>query len=303
MIDLRFDGRVAIVTGAGRGVGRVHALALAARGARVVVADLGGTVDGSGSSSEPADQVVEEVRAAGGEVVACYASVADASGAAAIVQTAVDAFGRLDVLINNAGISSPELFENQTLDQIRRLLEVHYVGTAYVTKEAWPHLVAAGYGRIVNTCSEGPLGIHDMMTGYGGAKGGVLGFTLGLAAEAPKHGIAVNGFSPRIATRMSTPEVLAHVYGQPAELFETSMTAFPPEMASPAAVYLAHESCSLNGVVLVCGGGDVLRMAIMENQGVKLDSVTPETIAEHIDAVIDMTDARVFGVGGDPIDA
>jgi NAD(P)-dependent dehydrogenase (short-subunit alcohol dehydrogenase family) len=304
MSEFRFDGRAAVVTGAGRGVGRVHALSLASRGARVVVADLGGALDGSGASSEPANEVMDEIRAAGGEAVACHASVADEAGAASIVQTALDAFGRLDVLINNAGISSPERFEDQTVAQIRRLLEVHYLGTVYVTKAAWPHLISAGYGRIVNTCSEGPLGIHEMMTGYGGAKGGVLGFTLGLAAEASKYGIAVNGFSPRIATRMSAPDVLAHVYGQPAELFEEAMQAFPPEKASPAAVYLAHESCHLNGVVLVCGGGDVLRMAVMENPRVNLDNeVTPEAIAERIDAVIDMSDARVFGAGGEAIEA
>jgi NAD(P)-dependent dehydrogenase (short-subunit alcohol dehydrogenase family) len=267
----------------------------------VVVTDLGGALDGTGSSSEPADEVVGEIRDAGGEAVACYASVADQDGAASIVQSAIDAYGRLDVLINNAGISSPELFENQTLAQIRRLVEVHYLGSVYVTKAAWPHLVSAGYGRVVNTCSEGPLGIHEMMTGYGGAKGGVLGFTLGLAAEAPKYGVAVNGFSPRISTRMSAPDVLAHVYGQPVELFETAMQAFPPEKASPAAVYLAHESCHLNGVVLVCGGGEVLRMAVMENQGVSLEAVTPEAIAERIDAAIDMSDPRVFGVGGDAV--
>lgn len=301
MSELRFDDRCAIVTGGGRGVGRIHALALAARGARVVVADLGAELDGGGSSSDPADQVVREIRTAGGEAVACYGSVADESDAAAIVRTALDAFGRLDVLVNNAGISSPELFEDQTLEQIRRLVMVHYLGTVYVTKAAWPHLSAAGYGRIVNTCSEGPLGIHEMMTGYGGAKGGVLGFTLGLAAEAAKYGIAVNGFSPRIATRMSSPDVLAHVYGQPAEMFATTMQAFPPELASPAAVYLAHESCQLNGVVLVCGGGDVLRMAVMENQGVHLDAISAEVIAQNIDAVIDMSDARVFGVGGEAI--
>jgi NAD(P)-dependent dehydrogenase (short-subunit alcohol dehydrogenase family) len=300
--DLRFDGRVVVVTGAGRGVGRVHALSLASRGARVIVADLGGSLDGSGSSPEPADEVASEIRSAGGEAVACHASVAHEAEATSIVDAALDAFGRLDVVINNAGISSPELFENQTVAQIRRLVEVHYLGTVYVTKAAWPHLVSSGYGRIVNTCSEGPLGIHEMMSGYGGAKGGVLGFTLGLAAEAPKHGIAVNGFSPRIATRMSAPDVLAHVYGQPAELFENAMHGYPPEMASPAAVYLAHDSCRLNGVVLVCGGGDVLRMAVMENQGVRLDAVTPETIADRIDAITDMSEARVFGVGGEGID-
>jgi NAD(P)-dependent dehydrogenase (short-subunit alcohol dehydrogenase family) len=225
MSELRFDGRCAIVTGAGRGVGRVHALALGSRGARVVVADLGGAVDGSGASSEPADAVVDEIEAAGGSAVACYASVADEAGAKSIVQTALDAYGRVDVLINNAGISSPELFEHQTLAQFRQFLDVHFLGTVYVTKAVWPHFVSAKYGRIVNTCSEGPLGIHEMMTGYGGAKGGVLGFTLGLSAEASKYGITVNGFSPRIATRMSAPNVLAHVYGQPAELFETAIQA------------------------------------------------------------------------------
>jgi NAD(P)-dependent dehydrogenase (short-subunit alcohol dehydrogenase family) len=303
MKELRFDGQAAIVTGGARGVGRAHALLLAERGASVVVADLGGSVDGGGSSARPANEVVKEIEAAGGTAVSSHASVADESGAASIVQTALDAYGRVDVVVNNAGISAPDLFEHQTLDQIRRMVEVHYLGTVYVTKAAWPHLVAAKYGRIVNTCSEGPLGIHEMMTGYGGAKGGVLGFTLGLAAEAPKYGIAVNGFSPRIATRMSAPEVLAHVYSQPAELFETAMQAFPPELASPAAIYLAHETCRLNGVVLVSGGGDVLRMAIMENQGVKFDTVTPEAIAGRIDDVISMNDARVFGVGGEPIQA
>ena len=130
-------------------------------------------------------------------------------------------------------------------------------------------------GRIVNTCSEGPLGIHEMMTGYGGAKGGVLGFTLALAAEAPKYGITVNGFSPRIATRMSSPDVLAHVYGQPGRTLRERDHTLPPEKASPAAVYLAHESCHLNGVVLVCGGLEVLRMAVMENAGVSRTLLHP----------------------------
>jgi NAD(P)-dependent dehydrogenase (short-subunit alcohol dehydrogenase family) len=197
MTDLHFAGKVAIVTGGGRGVGRCHALNLGSRGARVVVADLGGPVDGTtGPSSEPADEVVAEIRAAGGEAVACYASVAEESGAAAIVDTALDAFGRLDIVLNNAGITDPERFEDQTAAQFRTMLDVQYLGTVYVCKAAWPHLVAQRSGRIVNTCSEGPLGIHAKMTSYGGAKGGVIGFTLGLAAEAPTYGIAVNGFSP-----------------------------------------------------------------------------------------------------------
>jgi NAD(P)-dependent dehydrogenase (short-subunit alcohol dehydrogenase family) len=270
---------------------------LASRGARVVVADYGVALNGSGSSTEPAQQVVKEIEAAGGEAVACHASVADESGAEAMVQTALDTFGRLDVLVNNAGIGDPELFEDLTTEQFRRMYEVHYLGTVYVTKAAWPHFRKTGHGRIVNTCSEGPLGIHEKMTSYGGAKGGVIGFTLALAAEGPKYGIAVNGFSPRISTRLSAPEILAHVYDRPKEQFEQSMASFPPELSSPAAIYLAHESCPLNGVILVSGGGQVLRMAIMQNQGFTSEDMSLETIAANVDQIIDMSGAHNIGVG------
>ena len=206
MTELRFDDKVAIVTGGGRGVGRCHALNLGARGAKVVVADLGGPVEGTqGSSTAPADGVVGEIVAAGGEAVACYASVAEEAGAASIVEAALDTFGRLDIVVNNAGIGDPERFEDQTIAQFRTMLDVQYLGTVLVTKAAWPHLVAQRSGRVVNTCSEGPLGIHAKMTSYGGAKGGVIGFTLALAAEGPAHGIAVNGFSPRASTRLRRP--------------------------------------------------------------------------------------------------
>jgi NAD(P)-dependent dehydrogenase (short-subunit alcohol dehydrogenase family) len=297
MSTLRFDGQVAVVTGAGRGMGRCHALLLASRGAKVVIADFGVDLDGSGSSQEPAIEVVRDIQAAGGEAVACFASVATEQGANSIVATALEAFGRLDVLINNAGISNPELFEDQTTDQFRTMVDVQYLGTVYVTKAAWPHFMKAGYGRIVNTVSEGPLGIHEKMTSYGGAKGGVIGFTLALAAEGRKYGVSVNGFSPRIATRLSAPEVLAKVYDLPKEHFTESMKRFPPELASPAAVFLAHESCPLNGVILVSGGGQVLRMAIMQNEGATSEEISPEFIAQNISQVIDMSDARNIGVG------
>jgi NAD(P)-dependent dehydrogenase (short-subunit alcohol dehydrogenase family) len=297
MSTLRFDGQVAVVTGAGRGMGRCHALLLASRGAKVVVADFGVDLDGSGSSQEPATEVVRDIEAAGGEAVACFASVATEQGANSIVESALEAFGRLDVLINNAGISNPELFEDQTTDQFRTMVDVQYLGTVYVTKAAWPHFMKAGYGRIVNTVSEGPLGIHEKMTSYGGAKGGVIGFTLALAAEGRKYGVSVNGFSPRIATRLSAPEVLAKVYDLPKEHFAESMKRFPPELASPAAVFLAHESCPLNGVILVSGGGQVLRMAIMQNEGATSEEISPEFIAQNISQVIDMSDARNIGVG------
>ncbi len=297
MSELRFDGRVAIVTGGGRGVGRCHALALGARGAKVVVADLGGTVEGGGRSSEPANEVVEEIKSGGGEAVAVCGSVADEQEAQAIVDSALERYGRVDVLINNAGIGDPELFENQTTEQFRRLLGVHYLGVVYVSKAAWPHMVEAGSGRIVNTCSEGPLGIHEKMTAYGGAKGGAIGFTLALAAEGPKYGISVNGFSPRAGTRLSAPEIMAKVYDLPKEHFERSMVTYPPDLASPAAVYLAHESCPLNGVILVCGGGQVLRMTFSQNQGYKDGAMTPEAIAANIDQIVDMTDSRPVELG------
>lgn len=297
MNQLRFDDRVAIVTGAGRGMGRCHALLLASRGAKVVVADYGTALNGSGSSEAPAQQVVAEIEADGGQAVACCASVAEEDGAASIVGAALDTFGRVDILINNAGIGDPESFEDATGELFRRMVEVHYLGTVNVARAVWPHFTKQGHGRIVNTCSEGLLGIHEKMTSYGGAKGGVLGFTLALAAESTKYGIAVNGFSPRIATRLSAPEVMAKVYDRPKEQFERSMAAFPPELASPAAVYLAHESCSLNGVVLVAGGGQVLRLAVMENQGFMSDAMSPETVAANIGQAVDMSDAHIFGVG------
>jgi NAD(P)-dependent dehydrogenase (short-subunit alcohol dehydrogenase family) len=297
MTELRFDGKVVLITGGGRGVGRSHALSLAARGAKVVVADLGAAVDGSGVSSGPADEVVAEIKALGGEAVASYESVAEEAGAQAMVQKALDSFGRLDVVINNAGINGPQLFENHTAEQFRRMMEVHYLGTANVCRAAWFHFMKNGGGRIVNTVSEGPLGIHEMMTAYGGAKGGVIALTLTLASEGPKYGISVNGFSPRVATRMSSPEVMSHVYGKPAEAFAKLGSVFPPELCSPAAIYLAHESCPLNGVMLACGGGQVLRMSIMQNQGYTSENLTAEDIAANVEQVVDMSAALDVGVG------
>jgi NAD(P)-dependent dehydrogenase (short-subunit alcohol dehydrogenase family) len=300
MSELRFDGKVALITGGGRGVGRTHAIELAKRGAKIVVVDPGVALDGTGASAAPAQEVVDEIKAAGGEAVASFEKVNDVGGATRMVEMALDSFGKLDILINNAGTSVPELFDVQTLDQFRMLNEVHYLGTVYVTKAAWPHLCKAGSGRLVNTISEGPLGIHERGTGYGGAKAGVIGLTLTLSAEAKFYGVAVNGFAPRIATRLSAPDVLAHVYGRPAELFSKNMAAYPPELSSPAALYLAHESCKLNGVLLAAGGGQVLRMSIMENAGVQFDDMSPENIAAQIDQIIDMSSPVEFGAGAKP---
>jgi NAD(P)-dependent dehydrogenase (short-subunit alcohol dehydrogenase family) len=294
---LRFDGKVVLITGAGRGVGRSHALSFAARGAKVVVVDPGVAVDGSGASNGPAGDVVAEIKAAGGEAVASFDSVTDEAGVERMIATALEAFGRLDVVVNNAGINGPELFEDHTAEQFRRMCEVNYIGTVLVSQAAWKHFMTSRGGRIINTASEGPLGIHEMMTAYGGPKGGVIGFTLALAAEAPKYGIAVNGFSPRIATRMSAPDVMSHVYGRPPETFAKLGEIFPPELASPAMIFLAHDSCPLNGAILCCGGGQVLRMAIMQNQGYTSEHLTAEEVAANVDTIMDMSAATNVGVG------
>jgi NAD(P)-dependent dehydrogenase (short-subunit alcohol dehydrogenase family) len=303
--ELRFDGRAVIVTGAGRGVGRGHAMTFAARGAKVVVADLGGPMEGGGRSSEPADQVVQEIEAAGGEAVAACGSVADEADAKAIVQTALDAFGRVDVVVNNAGIADPDLFADMTIERFRLMTDVHYHGTVQVCHAAWPHMIEAGYGRIVNTTSEGAFGTIPKATAYGGGKGGVFAFTRALALDGKRYGdIRVNMIAPRASTRMSSPEILAKTMDVPVEVFEKSPTldTYRPELVSAAAVFLAHESCPLDGETLVCGGGDVMRIVVMQNEGFHKDGLTAEDIAENLDAVMDMSSGHIINIavlGGD----
>jgi NAD(P)-dependent dehydrogenase (short-subunit alcohol dehydrogenase family) len=296
MEEMRFDGRSVIITGGGRGVGRAYALLLAARGARVLVADPGGPLDGGAARSDaladaPADDVVAQIRAAGGEAVAAYDSVVDEKGAKAIVGAALDSFGRVDVVINNAGISDPELFQDVTADQVQRMIDVHYLGTIHVLKAVWPLMQAAGYGRIVNTCSEGMLGIHRMNVSYAASKGGVFGITRALAIEGADHGIKVNGISPRATTRLADPAVVAKVQGRPPE-DARAMTYMAPELTAPVAALLSHESCPLNGEVLVAGAGKVMRLVAMQTRGIDHDALTPEYLARNLDAVMDLAGAR-----------
>jgi len=281
---------------------------LAQRGAKVVVADLGGAVGGGGSSGSPAQDVVDEIVAGGGEAVSCHASVAEEEGAASIVQTAIDAFGRLDIVVNNAGIAAPEWLEDLTFADFERMTAVHYLGTVLVTKAAWPHLMAAGYGRVVNTWSEAVLGFVPKSAPYAGGKGGVVGFTKAIALEGPRHGIKVNGVAPRAQTRLSGPEIMAKTYDVPVEMFEgsSSLDVFAPELVSPAMAYLAHESCAINGELLVSGGGQVLRVALVANDGLRSDAMTPELVAEHLDQIMDISEGVAIEVGtmaGDEISA
>jgi len=296
MTELRFDGRAVVVTGAGRGIGRSHALLLASRGAQVVVADYGAELDGSGSSSEPAQQVVDEIEAAGGEAVACHASVAEEDGAASIVATALERFGRLDAVINNAGISDMHRFEDLTIEQFRRMIDVHFLGTVLVTKHAWPHLVEAGYGRVVNTTSEGILGAQPMLTSYGAAKGAVWAFTRNIAAEGVERGILANAVCPRALTRMS--EQGREAKGQQTDPeVESILARMKPDLVAPAAAYLAHESCTVNGEVLVAGGGEVFRMTPIVTLGISQETLTIEDVAGQIDAIMSTDDARVPPIG------
>jgi NAD(P)-dependent dehydrogenase (short-subunit alcohol dehydrogenase family) len=295
LTELRFDDRVVIVTGAGRGVGRSHALLLASKGARVVVADYGVDLDGGGSSPVPADAVVREICEAGGQAVACCASVAEEHSAGRIVDTALDTFGRVDAVINNAGIHDPGLFADLTADQFRTMLDVHFFGTLFVAKAAWPHFVRAGYGRVVNTISDAMLGGLPELSSYGAAKAAVFGLTRNLATEGLPHDIRVNAIAPRAFTRLSAShsDKVAEVMSMSKETMDEINASMPPDLCAPAAAFLAHESCPLNGEVLQTGMGSVARVAVVFSQGIWRSQMTAEDIAENIDTIMDIRDAGV----------
>ena len=295
MTELRFDDRVVVVTGAGRGVGRSHALLLAAKGARVVVVDSGADIDGSGHSRAPAEAVAEEINASGGQAVAYFASVADERAAADIIDTALRQFGRLDAIVNNAGIHDPAPFQDLTVSQFRTMIDVHYVGTVLVTRAAWPHFIRAGYGRVVNTVSEAMLGGIPELSSYGAAKGAVFGLTRNLATEGAAHGIAVNAIAPRAFTRMSASHshALAEHLSIPTDVMDQINAAMPPEVCAPAAVFLAHDSCPLTGEVLQIGMGSVARLAVVRGPGFARDALTAEDIADNLADVMNLHDASV----------
>jgi NAD(P)-dependent dehydrogenase (short-subunit alcohol dehydrogenase family) len=294
LTELRFDDQVTVVTGGGRGIGRCHALLLASRGARVVVADHGGNINGWGSSHSPANAVVQEIADAGGQAVACHASVADERGANEIITTALDTFGRIDAVINNAGIHDPGLFEDLSIDQFQAMLDVHYFGTLLVTRAAWRHFIAAGYGRVVNTVSEAMFGGIPELSSYGAAKGAVFGLTRNLATEGHPHGIRVNAIAPRAFTRLSAShsDKVAATMSMTKEMMDQVNASMPPEMCAPAAAYLSHESCSFTGEVLQIGMGSVARLAMTYSSGLSKPAITVEDIAENIDTVMNLGGAE-----------
>ncbi len=257
MAEINYDGRVAIVTGAGGGLGRSHALLLASRGAKVVVNDLGGSRDGTGAGSEMADQVVQEIKDAGGEAVANYDGVHTVEGGQAIVQSAIDAFGKVDIVINNAGILRDVTFHKMAPEQLDLVLKVHLYGSFYVTMAAWPHFREQSYGRVVNTTSGSGLYGNFGQSNYSAAKLGIVGLTRTLAIEGAKYNIGANVIAPVAASRM-TEDIM------PPQLLEV----LEPENVSPLVAYLCSEACTDTGRIFSVGGGYMARVAIVEGEGV-----------------------------------
>ena len=282
MAEARFDGRVAVVTGGGRGLGRAYALLLASRGAKVVVNDVGGSLTGEGSDAGPAHDVAREIVAAGGEAVANVDSVATAAGGAAIVDTALRHFGRIDVLVHNAGNVRRAALRDIGVEDFEAVLDVHLRGAFHVVRQAFPVMCDAGYGRIVLTSSIGGLyGNHDVVN-YAVAKAGVIGLSNVAAIEGAAHGVKCNVIVPAAVTRM-------------AQGIDTS--AYPPmgaELVAPAVAYLAHESCSITGEMIVALAGRLARAFIAETPGVYRPSWSIEDVAEQLDAIRDDTAALVF---------
>lgn len=281
---ITFDGRVAIVTGSGGGLGRTYALELARRGARVVVNDLGGAVDGTGSSESAADRVVAEIAEAGGEAVANYDSVSTPDSGEAIVQTALDAFGTVDVVINNAGILRDRSFANMELSEIEAVFDVHLRGAFHVSQPAFRVMKEKGYGRFVFTSSNAGLFGNFGQANYGAAKAGLAGLSNVLAIEGAKYNIKSNAIAPIAKTRMTE------------ELLGPFADMVSPEQVTPMVVYLCSEANEHTHEIFTAGGGRYGRIAIVTNNGwIAGQGEVPsvEDIAGHLDEIRDLSDPIV----------
>ncbi|MDC3226864.1 SDR family oxidoreductase [Acidimicrobiaceae bacterium] len=279
MADVSFENRVVIVTGAGNGLGKAYALELGKRGAKVVVNDLGGAVDGSGSGNSPADDVVNEIIENGGEAVANYDSVATEDGGESIVQTAVDSFGTVDAVINNAGILRDKSFANMTEEEFSLIIEVHLKGTYFVTQPAFKIMKENNYGRIVNVASPSGLFGNFGQTNYGAAKMGIVGLTNVLAIEGAKYNIKVNVIAPTAYTRM-TEALLPEDVGK----------LFSAELVTPMVTYLASEACEPTHEIFGVAAGRFARIGIITHEGYVNTQATAEDIASNIEEIRTITD-------------
>ena len=289
---ITFKDQVAIVTGAGGGLGKCHALDLASRGAKVVINDLGGNVEGSSDGSlSPAQAVVEEIKAAGGEAMANGASVTDKGQVETMVKEVMDAYGRIDILVNNAGILRDKSFAKVEDEDFRMVLEVHLMGTVNCTKAVWEIMREQNYGRIVFTSSSSGLYGNFGQTNYGAAKMGIVGLMNTLKLEGAKYNIKCNALAPVAGTRMT--EELPGMEGV--------LDQIKPEFVSPAVTYLASEEAP-SGVIISAGAGVFARIVIQETEGINLGTgkdMTAENIASNWDKISDMTDAKLCYQGPD----
>ena len=300
--ELRFDEKVAVITGAAGGLGKQYALLLASRGARIVVNDTGGSVDGEGANAAAANGVAEEIRQRGGEAVVDNNSVTRPEGGEAIINTALQNWGRVDIIINNAGFVRDALFEDLTGERLDPLVDVHLKGAFYVTMPAWRVMREQRYGRVLNTCSAAGLLGAERMSNYGAAKTGLIGLTRVLAAEGIHDNIKVNAIAPIAYTRMLAHSVEdAGQQANPAaravldDLVGQYLRKLDPALVAPVAAYLTHEVCGVSGEIYTVGAGHVARFFIGRTKGFYRPALSVEDVRDHLEEIRDESDYTVPG--------